>query len=392
MFLYKERCAVDGRFYLRSTFIYTCVTAPCQALLIVAARIPYNVSLEGKMRRLFLTGLLSLGLALPMAGLLHVAPVKAEDAASFYKGKKIKFIVPYKPGGGYDDYARLLAPVMEKYTGANVEILNKGGAGGMTGANEIFRSPSDGLTIGIINGSALITNELAEIKGAAYKVAEYSYLGRVTADIRVFSTSVSSGMDSYEKLKSVSSPFKIGATGLGGSTYVDTVIIGKIFNFNQDVVHGFDRSGPIRKAMVRGDVVGMWGSWGSARKTVKKGVNQVVMQSGLKRSKDLPNVPTVRELAANIPNAMKIITGWEALSEVGRPIAGPPGIPADRLAFLRGAFAKAVADKDFLEKAKKAKRAVKYASGEAMVDLTKAASNLPVDTRKLFVAAIRGEL
>ena len=100
----------------------------------------------------------------------------------------------------------------------------------------------------------------------------------------------------------------------------------------------------------------------------------------------------MRELAKNIPNAMKIITGWEALSEVGRPIAGPPGIPADRLAFLRGALAKAVSDKDFLEKAKKAKRAVKYASGEAMVDLTKAASNLPEDTRKLFVAAIRGEL
>ena len=118
------------------------------------------------MRRAFLTGLLSLGLALPIAGLVQVVPAQAEDAASFYKGKKIKFIVPYKPGGGYDDYARLLAPVLEKYTGANIEILNKGGAGGMTGANEIFRSPSDGLTIGIINGSAMITNELAEIKGA----------------------------------------------------------------------------------------------------------------------------------------------------------------------------------------------------------------------------------
>ena len=41
----------------------------------------------------------------------------------------------------------------------------------------------------------------------------------------------------------------MGATGLGGSTYVDTVIIGKVFEFNQDVIHGFDRSGPIRKAM-----------------------------------------------------------------------------------------------------------------------------------------------
>ena len=222
------------------------------------------------MRRAFLTGLLSLGLALPIAGLVQVVPAQAEDAASFYKGKKIKFIVPYKPGGGYDDYARLLAPVLEKYTGANIEILNKGGAGGMTGANEIFRSPSDGLTIGIINGSAMITNELAEIKGAVYKVADYSYLGRVTADTRVMSTSVASGFNTYESLKAVKEPFKMGATGLGGSTYVDTVIIGKVFEFNQDVIHGFDRSGPIRKAMKRGDVVGMWGSWGSARKDGKE--------------------------------------------------------------------------------------------------------------------------
>jgi len=59
----------------------------------------------------------------------------------------------------------------------------------------------------------------------------------------------------------------------------------------------------------------------------------------------MPDTPTIRELAKNLPNAdkaMKIIVGWEALSAVGRPIAGPPGIPADRLAFLRDAFAKAV--------------------------------------------------
>ncbi|NBT42096.1 MAG: hypothetical protein EBT20_16790 [Alphaproteobacteria bacterium] len=351
--------------------------------------------MEEIMRRIFLTGLLSFGLALPMTGLLGMAPAQAEDAAAFYKGKKIKFIVPYKPGGGYDDYARLLAPALEKYTGAGVEILNKGGAGGMTGANEIFRSPADGLTIGIINGSAMITNELAEIKGATYKVAEYSYLGRITADVRVLSTSVKSGFDSYDKLKNAKEAFKMGATGLGGSTYVDTVIIGKVFGFNQDVIHGFDSSGPIRKAMARGDVVGMWGSWGSARKSVKSGDNQIVMQSGKKRHKDLPDVPTIRELAAKLPNvdkAMKTIVGWEALSEVGRPIAGPPGIPADRLAFLRDAFAKAAADEEFLGKAKKAKRAVDYASGPEMEQLTKDATDLPDDVRKMFVSAIRGEL
>ncbi|MBX2838355.1 MAG: hypothetical protein KTR35_15975 [Gammaproteobacteria bacterium] len=94
----------------------------------------------------------------------------AQSAADFYKDKSIKWIVPYKPGGGYDEYSRLLAPYMEKYSGARVDITNMPGAGGMKGANEIFKSPADGLTIGIINGSAMVTNELAEIKGADYKV------------------------------------------------------------------------------------------------------------------------------------------------------------------------------------------------------------------------------
>jgi len=119
------------------------------------------------------------------------------------------------------------------------------------------------------------------------------------------------------------------------------------------------------------------------------------MQSGKKRHKDLPDTPTIRELVKGLPNAdqaMRVVVGWEALSAVGRPIAGPPGIPADRLAFLRDAFAKAVADDEFLGKAKKAKRAVDYASGEEMVELTKEATDLTDDVRKLFVAAIRGEL
>ena len=46
------------------------------------------------------------------------------DAAAFYDGKTIKFIVPYKAGGGYDTYSRLLAPALEKHTGAlGVRIL-----------------------------------------------------------------------------------------------------------------------------------------------------------------------------------------------------------------------------------------------------------------------------
>ena len=59
-------------------------------------------------------------------------------------------VVPYDPGGGYDEYSRILAPYLEKYTGARVDIVNMPGSGGMRGAVEIFNSPSDGTYIGII--------------------------------------------------------------------------------------------------------------------------------------------------------------------------------------------------------------------------------------------------
>ena len=82
----------------------------------------------------------------------------AQSAAEFYKDNVIKWIVPYDPGGGYDEYSRMLAPYMEKYTGARVDIVNMPGSGGMKGAVEIFNSPNDGTYIGIINGSAMVTS------------------------------------------------------------------------------------------------------------------------------------------------------------------------------------------------------------------------------------------
>ena len=58
----------------------------------------------------------SIFMVLLVCSLAFMAPIPArcEDAADYYKGKTMEFIVPYAPGGGYDTYARMLAPFMEK--------------------------------------------------------------------------------------------------------------------------------------------------------------------------------------------------------------------------------------------------------------------------------------
>lgn len=342
------------------------------------------------MRRTFLKGALASVVALAFAG-----GALAQDAAEFYKDNVIQWIVPYNPGGGYDEYSRAIAPYLEKYTGARVDIVNLPGAGGMKGANEIFNAPADGLTVGIINGSAMVTNQLSEIEGAQYKIGEYSYLGRVVADLRVLVVGTNTPYKSFEDLMASKDEIVIGATGLGGSTYVDAVITGPAFGIKQRMVHGFDNSSDVRQALLRGDVGGMWGSLGSAIQGVTDGDHRIVAQSDRKRSPLLPDVPSVFEYIEKMPNAAEIapvMDAWDALNAVGRPVAGPPGIPEDRLAFLRDAFGKALSDPEFVKMMTDAERELSYVDGDTMRSIAKAATELSPEVKAVLVKAIRGEI
>jgi tripartite-type tricarboxylate transporter receptor subunit TctC len=323
------------------------------------------------------------------------AQAETEDAASFYKGKNIRWIVPYDPGGGYDEYARLIAPYFSKYTGANVRLDNKPGAGGMRGVNELFASPDDGLTVGIINGSAMVTNQLVGIQGANYKIEEFMFLGRVVADRRVLATSIKNGFGTFENMVNAKDEFKIGATGLGGSTYVDAVVIAEVFKLKQNLIHGFDSSSVIRQSMLRGDIAGMWGSAGSAADSVEDGFNQIILQSGKVRSPDLADVPTVLEVMNKMNSSdqdRELLKAWQGLNDVGRPVAAPPGTPEHKVAFLREAFEKALNDPEFLKVCADSGRAISFATGEEMNTIASDAAVMSDSVREYFVGAIKGEL
>jgi tripartite-type tricarboxylate transporter receptor subunit TctC len=347
--------------------------------------------------RRFNTSVLAILLAIGMLGGCAQGGGDSESMtpAEFYKGKKIRWIIPYSPGGGYDEYARLIAPYLEKYTGARVDILNLPGAGGMRGANDLFTAPKNGLTIGLINGSALVANELAEMSGAEYRIAEFDYLGRIVADRRVFSVTLESGFNSIEDLWKAGSSVKIGATGLGGSTYLDAVIVNEAFGLDLNIVHGFDSSSVVRQAMLRGNIAGTWGSWGSALDSVDNGAHHILLQSGRTRLPELPDVPTALELVDltdNPERTKRILSAWETLHEVGRPLAAPPGTQPERLQFLRDSFRSAMTDPELLEKSSKLNRTLDYATAEEMQRVIRESIEMPDDLKILFVKAIRGEL
>ena len=79
---------------------------------------------------------------------------RAQDAErAYFGGKTVRMVVGYGPGGGYDAYARMIAPHLSKVLGASVVVENQPGAGGLVALNRIYAAAPDGLTIMIVNGT-----------------------------------------------------------------------------------------------------------------------------------------------------------------------------------------------------------------------------------------------
>jgi tripartite-type tricarboxylate transporter receptor subunit TctC len=176
---------------------------------------------------------------------------------------------------------------------------------------------------------------------------------------------------------------------------VDAVVSKEALGLNIEIIHGFDSSSIVRQAMLRGNIVGTWGSYGSAEEGVDTGSEKIILQSGATRHPDLQDVPTVFDYAdqAKDPErARAILTAWSALIEVGRSIAAPPQTSADKLDFLRSAFKDAMHDPDLLETVKRAGRPLGYLGGDDVARITNEATVMPPAIKELFVKIIHGEL
>jgi tripartite-type tricarboxylate transporter receptor subunit TctC len=304
----------------------------------------------------------------------------------------ITWIVPYRPGGGFDAYSRIAAPYLAEHAGARVRIRNLPGAGGLKALKELLRSPADGRTIALINGGALVTGSL---DGTASVLGQLSVLARMSADRRVLTVGAESGLDSSTDILAAGFPLRIGATGFGASTYLDSTIFKQATGMDVEIIHGFENSSEVRHAILRGDLHGAWTSWGSARGSLATGQVRAVLQSGRDRAGFLTGVPTVFEFMQQRPEpgrALDLLEAWEVINAVGRVIAAPPGLDGAKLAFLRDALGRALNDPGFLAEMERAGRSVEYADGAATEELARNALSLPEETRRIIIEAMRSEL
>ena len=306
------------------------------------------------------------------------AETSQASTAEFFKGQVLTIIVPYGPGGGYDQWARLVSPYMQKYLGVRkVLVVNQPGGGGLVGTDKIYSAQPDGLTIGDTNAAGDVFSQLAKETGASFDVQKYNWIGRPDDDPHIIAVHVEGPYKSFGDLLQAAehgTTLKALATGAGSSDYNAGVITLNAFKTRYQMVAAFTGSSDEKASFLGGNGDTMSVSASDIAQIVKH-AKPVLLITEEPFSK-LPDVPTVIDAARkqNVPEgSIKALQAMVGIMSMGHAFFAPPGVPADRLAALRAAFQKAMADKEFIASAQKADLYLGYASAEELKQKTDAA-------------------
>lgn len=308
------------------------------------------------------------------------------NAAEFYRGKDITYIVATSPGGGYDTYARLIARFMEKHLGASrIVVRNVPGAGHLVGANTLWASDPDGLTIGTFN-TGLIYAQILQREGVQFDLRQMSWIGKAAADPRALVVSAETDFDSIEALIAAGTPAKFATAGIGSASFADTQLIAAALDLPVDIITGFNgNEGEL--AMLRGEIAAQVGSTSSLQPFVDNGYGSFVLAIG----GDADGVPQAADLATT-DKGRSIVNLVQAMSLLGRLTAAPPGVPADRLDELRAGYAAAISDPELLAEAERLGIPIDPAIGDDVAAMVSAALDQSPETVAIIAAALEVEI
>lgn len=297
-----------------------------------------------------------------LAILLACAPGCASPGsdAGFFRGRTVAIIVPYGKGG-MDDYARSIAPFLEKYLpGSRVEVHNVTGGGGIEGKNLIFTAPPDGLTLGFTPGSGLLLAEWRGDPGVKYRTAAFSWIGGIKAEAHVMVASPGSGFRNIGNVVTAGR-LRMGFPGSGSDDYPIALIAAKLLGYEVEALTSFSSPNDATLACVRGDVDAVQLSRSSVISQIEAGTLVPLVTFGEAREADLPDVPTIFEVVPT--DRHELVRSLVRIYELQRTLIAPPGVPARRLAALRGALDKSMADQELRQNLARLKRPADYLTG-----------------------------
>lgn len=320
-----------------------------------------------------------------MAGFVLLAAMSTTAAAQgdvdFYKGKTISIVVGFAPGGSYDAYARLVGRHIGRYVPGQPKVIvqNMPGAGTLTAVRYLgANAPKDGTTMAAFS-AGLITAALSEPEKFNFKFSDLAWIGSATPDFSVcyawHTTKIKTLADAQKR-----PTFIIGGTAKGSSSSINSAILQHIFKVNVRSVLGYTGSAESRLAIERGELDGHCGAWVSVpEEWIAQSKATTFVRFSRARLPEMPETAAFVGDLVQTEHERRLLQVTLAATELGRPFVASKEVPAERVAILRSAFDKAMADRGLLEEAAKQKLPISPTGGEESARLVTDIYTTPAD-------------
>jgi tripartite-type tricarboxylate transporter receptor subunit TctC len=295
---------------------------------------------------------------------------QAQTPAEFFRGKQITMITSASVGGGYDQYARLLAKHMPRFIPGNPSIVvqNMPGADGLRAANYLYNvAAQDGSVIGgLARNNGLARFYDPESTQVQFDARKFHWLGSPQQEIGLLILRTEKGAKSIDDLKRIEVTTSSTARNSPSSIYAR--MLNTLYGTKIKPVEGYAGSQDALLAVERNetDAHVSGGSSAAFRARIapmlKEGKAKIVLQMGMARDPEFPDVPTAIEIMPTAEGKQLFEIAF-AEQVMGRPFVLPPGVPPDRVKVLRDAFDKALKDPELLADAKAQKMEIDPVTG-----------------------------
>lgn len=315
------------------------------------------------------------GFALATATLVTGPAWSQSSVEKFYRGKTLTLVVSADAGTPTDTVARQFARFFVKYIPGQPQpiVMNVVGAGGMVAAVSLQnRQPNDGSAIGVLQRNNLYT-PLLDPKQVNFDPRKVKWLGSLEkvhyAIVGMSRAGVVTGDELFTK------KLTIGATGFTNENRTLPAILNEVAGAKMSIVPGYTGRGEVYLAMQRGEVDG-WASTidglheGEPARMLADGRMNVLMHLAWESHPDFPKAPNLSKYVTK-PEDKALFDFLLAPFDAGRPIAVPAGVPQDRLDALHTAFAKTIADPEFIAAMKTVGYPVQAIDGAAVEQIVK---------------------
>ena len=317
---------------------------------------------------------------------------KADPVADFYKGKTISLYVGFPPGGGYDLYARVVAPHFTRHIPGNPQIVIKsmlGGSGIRAASYMTTVTAQDGTSLGLF----LDALTLGKVLGGPgeFDPVKLTWIGRIVSTATVSIVWHTSPVQTIEEAKK--RELLMAGTVPSNTANFIPLALNDLIGTRIKVIAGFRGSPDQALAMLRGEVNSIGGmSWEAIQTNHQDWLSEkkirVLYAQGANRIRNLPDSPGLLDFAYD-ERSRSILGLLGSGPDIGRSLVAEPGIPAERAAALRKAFMATMQDPELIAEIKKRRLDLEPLSGEEVQKVVAASVATPaalVEQAKRYIA------